>query len=261
VNTLARFLIIFSLICLVAFGACIVKSGGDDEDNDAGGFDFGDQDNNDDDDNDDSTDDDDNDDSTDDDDNDDDNDNNDDSEDDDNDNDSSDDDDDDDDNDDDNDDNDNDTSGQEVWNDSTSGLMWQVVPPDDVDFWDSSITYCQGLSYGGYSDWRLPTISELRSVIRGCDATETGGSCGVTDDCLDSSCENSPCMGCESYGGPASGGAYWPDEISGEIAWYWSSLPVADLAERAWAVSFETGRVYGYYAGPTSGNYMRCVRP
>ena len=130
--------------------------------------------------------------------------------------------------------------------------------------WDEAKTYCENLSFDGHDDWRLPTISELRSLIRGCDATELGGSCGVTDSCLDSTtCLNDPCWGCDYLEGPGDGGAYWPEGMTGEISWHWSSSPVADVDYGAWAVKFGCGRVDNrstdyYYELPY---FARCVRP
>jgi hypothetical protein len=147
----------------------------------------------------------------------------------------------------------------EIWADSLTGLTWQVEPSGDHMTWDDAKTYCNNLSLGGDDDWRLPTISELRSLIRGCNVTETGGACGVMDDCLDSSCWDDPCGGCESLAGPGSGGAYWPSGMSGEIGWYWSSSPVyIDGGYRAWLVDFSTGHVDYYYVD--YGNGVRCVR-
>ena len=158
------------------------------------------------------------------------------------------------------DDDDDDASG-DTWTDSSSGLTWQVEPFSDYLNWEEAISYCENLSLDG-GDWRLPTISELRSLIRGCDATELGGSCGVTDGCTDFDCYSEACDGCDYLGGPGSGGAYWPDGMSGEVSWYWSSSPVADGDNHAWGVDFVNGLVnYGYADYYGYDGYARCVRP
>ena len=126
-----------------------------------------------------------------------------------------------------------------TWYDSSSGLTWQNPPANNSMDWQSAKDYCANLSLDGHSDWRLPTISELRSLIRGCPGTVTGGACGVTDSCLDSSCwSESDCWSCSFSDGPADG-CYWPDEMEGPCNWYWSSSPVEDYANYAW---YEIGR-------------------
>jgi len=153
------------------------------------------------------------------------------------------------------DDDDDDNATGDTWTDSSSGLTWQVTPPNYSLNWEDAKAYCQDLSLSG-GGWRLPTISELRSLIRGCDLTITGGSCGVTDGCTYNDCWNDACNGCVYLGGPGEGGAYWPDGMSGEISWYWSSSPVAGSGY-AWGVSFYYGDVYDIY----DYNYFaRCVR-
>ncbi|MDP8257794.1 MAG: DUF1566 domain-containing protein, partial [Candidatus Alcyoniella australis] len=154
---------------------------------------------------------------------------------------------------------DDDSGDDDTGDDDDGDLTWQNPPSEDSMSWDEAKTYCANLSFDGHDDWRLPTISELRSLIRGCDATETGGACNVTDDCTESDCWNNPCIGCEYGEGPGSGGAYWPDEMTGEIFWYWSSSSVAHYGDRAWAVGFNTG----YVGEDGTGNYSgaRCVRP
>jgi len=152
---------------------------------------------------------------------------------------------------------DDDTSGS-TWTDPTSGLTWQVTPSSDYMYAYDAMLYCDGLTLAG-GGWHVPTISELRSLIRGCDGTVTCGSCELTDDCLDRSCWSDPCDGCDCLAGPGSGGAYWPDGMSGEISWYWSSSEVADYASFVWIVSFEYGRIRLNFQG-NSNSYVRCVR-
>lgn len=175
--------------------------------------------------------------------------------------DATDDDDDDDDNDDDNNDDDNnddDDASGDVWTDSISGLVWQNGDAGGFN-WEGAKSYCENLSWGGFSDWRLPTLSELRSLIRECDNTATGGGCGVTDDCLAyMSCWNPPCQGCAVLGGPGPGGRYWPAELSGNGWVFWSSSQVDENHFTAWRVHFYNGLVS--YNDKDYLYWARCVR-
>jgi hypothetical protein len=31
--------------------------------------------------------------------------------------------------------------------------------------WSNALVYCEGLTYGGYGDWRLPNVRELQSLV------------------------------------------------------------------------------------------------
>ncbi|MDP8223371.1 MAG: DUF1566 domain-containing protein [Candidatus Lernaella stagnicola] len=159
--------------------------------------------------------------------------------------------------DDDDDDNDDDSSAGAVWTDSTTGLTWQNEMPIQL-IWEQALSYCNDLEWGGFSDWHLPTISELRSLIRGCDATATGGSCGVTDSCLAyDSCWDIICWSCDEGNGPANGN-FWPSEMVGLGGWYWSSSAISDYADWVWAIPFYGGDIDGYDASLEV--YVRCVR-
>jgi uncharacterized protein (TIGR02145 family) len=154
---------------------------------------------------------------------------------------------------------DNDDASGDTWTDSSSGLTWQVTPSTNAYAWDDAITYCQKLSLDG-GGWHLPSISELRTLIRGCDATETGGSCGVTDSCLDYSCQDESCYSCEGGNGTTDG-CYGPSELPGECDWFWSSSQVANFGF-AWFVDFAYGYVYYSYVGNRDAGTVdsRCVR-
>jgi hypothetical protein len=151
------------------------------------------------------------------------------------------------------------------WYDETSGLCWEN-PPTSTDevYVEEAITYCDSLSLGGHDDWRLPSISELRSFIRGCAATMTGGECGVTDECtLQSECWSSSCVngnGCEVGTGPGVDGYYWdPEIIAGGAFNYWSSTPeVPSDYYHTWTIQFSSAFVISTEVPITT--QFRCVR-
>ncbi|MDD5309540.1 MAG: DUF1566 domain-containing protein [Deltaproteobacteria bacterium] len=148
----------------------------------------------------------------------------------------------------------------EEWRDSTSKLSWEMTPPGDQVTWQSGLDRCDGLALCGHDDWRMPTIGELRTLMRGCAAIETGGTCGVTDDCLTPYCWSAACQGCPA-GGEPDNGCYWPAGIGGECSYYWSASCRSDDASQAWVVTFGGGldSSLGFYT-KSKTTYVRCVR-
>ena len=141
--------------------------------------------------------------------------------------------------------------------DPSSGLTWSAESPTNFG-WYSAEAYCDNLTESGYSDWRMPTISELRTLIQNCSETQMpGGSCGVTDDCLtaypyNNECRNDACKGCaddENHTGKYSKfGAFYP---------LWSSSAVPDTWEK-WIIDFDSG---GLGCWHVETHYdVRCVR-
>ena len=63
------------------------------------------------------------------------------------------------------------TTGNGTVMDHSTKLMWQKdTAGDEVgDYkpmtWEEALAYCENLSLGGYTDWRLPTLKELRSLV------------------------------------------------------------------------------------------------
>ena len=133
---------------------------------------------------------------------------------------------------------------------SPQNLTWSSKADKDMN-WDDAVAYCKNLNEGGYSDWHLPTISELRTLIQNCPKTENGGECGVTDSCLSGKCRNDACSGC---------GADSTSKHSklGDTEWFWSFYVQADNSVNAWRVSFYYGNVSSYNKNTTYS--VRCVR-
>jgi|GEM_PF-1824162 len=48
-----------------------------------------------------------------------------------------------------------------------NGMMWQdnINVTNNSRTYQNAITYCQNLTLGGYSNWRLPTQSEFNSIV------------------------------------------------------------------------------------------------
>lgn len=145
-----------------------------------------------------------------------------------------------------------------IWTDPESGLVWQKSAPYVAMYRAAAQAHCAELTLAG-GGWHLPTVEELRTLIRGCPATVPGGSCNVdSGDCLLWECRDDSCTGCAFYGGGGKGGCYWPEELGGMCASYWSSSDVEDKPELAWHVGFQ-----GAYVSPTyvtALTHVRCVR-
>lgn len=112
--------------------------------------------------------------------------------------------------------------GEFVVTDAVTGLIWQKSYASNKT-WQEALAYCEELGYAGQTDWRLPNVNELASLIN-----------------------------YEIYS-PASDFPGMPSEV------FWSSSSYADSTNYAWRVGFGYGYVYG--GNKPNGNYARCVRP
>ena len=185
---------------------------------------------------------------------------------------------------------------EDPWLDDSTGLYWENTNTDKEDpfeiqmTWDAAMSYCQDLSLGGFSDWHLPTVSEMRSIINGCPHTQSGGSCNITDDCPTYECASIgdwPCApscaewehrtGCFNFycngnecaqackSGPADSACFWKHGLKGHCPGYWTSTLIPGETY-AWVIDFRSAEINAFYptvSTPESSSerFVRCVRP
>lgn len=122
-------------------------------------------------------------------------------------------------------------NGNGTITDNRTGLMWAKdgngpgCNNGNRLTWDQSISFCAGLNYAGYSDWRLPNIKELESLVN------------------------------YQASGPAINSTYFPNSSD---LWYSSTQYVPDGTEAVVVYFNLDGNVHAImktYAGRT-----RCVR-
>ena len=94
--------------------------------------------------------------------------------------------------------------------DNMTGLMWQQSDDNVQRTWEAAITYCEGLTLQGYTDWRLSNIKEIQTIV-------------------DYSLYN-----------PAVNTAFFPGTNS--VA-YWSSTTDDAFPDSAWSLDFSDGYV------------------
>lgn len=143
--------------------------------------------------------------------------------------------------------------------DHSSGLIWSTKTSTSFELRDADL-YCESLTEGGVTGWRIPTISELRTLIRNCPATEAGGECGVTDDCLSKEdcwvfgiCESCAyAVDHSSFGSKALGsdGTLCSSSKTGEVG---------PNYEKIWCVDFGYARIIDFEKGLYQYSF-RCVR-
>ena len=117
-------------------------------------------------------------------------------------------------------------NANEVVLDTTTNLIWQ----DDADAktltksWVDAIGYCEALTLGGKSDWRLPNFNELYALAD------------------------------RSKVNPAISDRF----VNVASSFYWSSTTYVSYSDYAWSVRFYNG--VGDGSNKTGSYYVRCVR-
>jgi hypothetical protein len=115
-------------------------------------------------------------------------------------------------------------NGNGTVSDQSTGLVWEKAGSDVSVSWEAALAWCENSAIGGYTDWRLPNINELNSV--------------VDDSRINPAID--PVFSCSS-------------------SWYWSGSTFENGVSQAWHVSFEAGN-HGYNSKYLYAAYVRCVR-
>jgi Protein of unknown function (DUF1566) len=143
----------------------------------------------------------------------------------------------------------------QVYVDSATQLEWQQNPVGGPLDFASAITHCNQLELQG-GGWRLPTIEELRTLLRGCPASEIGGACQATEKCRTFDACLVGCNGCELEFFEGEG-CYRVEGLAGSCDWYWSSTEL-DNMDGAWYVVFSSAHICG--RSKDVFGQVRCVR-
>ena len=112
-----------------------------------------------------------------------------------------------------------------TWDDSANGCPDDGVSDNDTYTWKQALEAAASNEFNGASDWRLPNIKELNSIV-------------------EEACYN-----------PAINLELFPDTPSDS---FWSSSPYANYSLNTWIVSFFFG--IGYYVDRSNSSYVRLVR-
>lgn len=150
-----------------------------------------------------------------------------------------------------------DGSGKEynakIFYDPTFGLMWAKAKTDPLLYADAA-RYCEELRVGKIDDFRLPNITELRTLIQGCAVTGVKGKCPVRDTCFTPECRLDDCKGCEAEKGAGDENLYWLPRVwehtsGASKGFFWSSTEKKDATgeggatKEYWTASFVTGEI------------------
>lgn len=117
-------------------------------------------------------------------------------------------------------------NGDGTVTDTSTGLMWQQSTSNtNLLPWTAALSYCEDLTLAGYTDWRLPNMKELRTIV-----------------------DYKTCN-------PAIDTDYFPDTMLSD---YWSSTTREVTPMNGWGIDFAYGQDYDYIK--RDKYYVRAVR-
>ncbi|MGI6393812.1 MAG: DUF1566 domain-containing protein [bacterium] len=82
------------------------------------------------------------------------------------------------------------------WTDPDTSLEWSRA--ERFCKWVDIENFCKEMDEGGNTDWRVPDINELRTLVTNCPLTQTGGKCEIALPFSGSESLSEECSGCNS---------------------------------------------------------------
>ena len=143
-------------------------------------------------------------------------------------------------------------NGDGTISDLNTGLMWVQARGTQQVAWAIAVANASNCTVGGYSDWRMPTMKELYSLVKfsGANGTSMTNSAGCIP-FLDTNYFGF------AYGGTSTNvGSRIIDAQDWSANYYVSTVMGGQAA--AFGYNFTDGRIKGY--PPANGNYVRYVR-
>ncbi len=164
-------------------------------------------------------------------------------------------------------------NGDGTVTDHATGLMWQQADSENGLDWEEALAYAENLTLAGHSDWRLPTVKELQSIVDYTHSPSAGDAANLgpainTDffditDLASGTTDYDPDYG---YFWTSTSAYFGGDRLKYDYAWYvaFGSAVGQDGADfhGAGAVRFDTKYEGGALGegGERYYNYVRCVR-
>ena len=120
-------------------------------------------------------------------------------------------------------------NGDGTISDHATELMWMQEDNAAGVLWKDALSYAESFEYAGYSDWRLPDVKELQSIVDYSRSPATSGAAAID-----------PLFSCTGITNEAG---------EDDFPWYWSSSTHGNWTEGhdgAWGAYVAFGRCMGH---------------
>ena len=126
--------------------------------------------------------------------------------------------------------------------------------------WERRAFSCRESDEGGISQWRIPTIDEIRTLLVSSESLKTNGECHVTDGCSDYF--NEECFNeavCSPEDGTSGEGAEWIMSSLFDYAGYLSGTLSDEENAKTWFVDLKSSSLFSF-TEETNDDETRCIK-